>query len=44
LSHLAGKVDGGIALLDRARLLNPNLAPAWFLGPCAVKRTPPSSI
>ncbi|ROM94611.1 winged helix-turn-helix domain-containing protein [Pseudomonas brassicacearum] len=32
LSHLAGDVDGGIALLDRARLLNPNLAPAWFLG------------
>jgi TolB-like protein len=32
LSHLAGEVDGGIALLDRARLLNPNLAPAWYLG------------
>lgn len=32
LSHLTGDVDGGIALLDRARLLNPNLAPAWFLG------------
>jgi TolB-like protein len=32
LSHLAGEVDNGIALLDRARLLNPNLAPAWFLG------------
>jgi len=32
LSHLAGDVDGGIALLDRARLLNPNLAPAWYLG------------
>lgn len=32
LAHLAGDVDGGIALLDRARLLNPNLAPAWFLG------------
>ncbi|CAI8787630.1 TolB amino-terminal domain-containing protein [Pseudomonas sp. IT-P294] len=32
LSHLAGEVDAGIALLDRARLLNPNLAPAWFLG------------
>lgn len=32
LSHLAGDVDGGIALLDRARLLNPNLAPVWFLG------------
>ncbi|HEF4762891.1 TPA: winged helix-turn-helix domain-containing protein [Pseudomonas putida] len=32
LSHLAGDVDGGIALLDRARLLSPNLAPAWYLG------------
>ncbi|WP_422419478.1 winged helix-turn-helix domain-containing tetratricopeptide repeat protein [Pseudomonas sp. GZD-222] len=32
LAHLAGDVDSGIALLDRARLLNPNLAPAWFLG------------
>ncbi|WP_032831852.1 winged helix-turn-helix domain-containing protein [Pseudomonas sp. GM78] len=32
LSHLAGEVDAGIALLDRARLLNPNLAPAWYLG------------
>jgi TolB-like protein len=32
LAHLAGDVDGGIALLDRARLLNPNFAPAWFLG------------
>jgi TolB-like protein len=32
LAHLAGDVDGGIALLDRARMLNPNLAPAWFLG------------
>jgi TolB-like protein len=32
LGHLAGELDGGIALLDRALLLNPNLAPAWFLG------------
>ncbi|MGV8637033.1 tetratricopeptide repeat protein, partial [Pseudomonas aeruginosa] len=32
LGLLAGDVDGGIALLDRARLLNPNLAPAWYLG------------
>ncbi|MGE8064786.1 winged helix-turn-helix domain-containing tetratricopeptide repeat protein [Pseudomonas sp. NPDC089569] len=32
LSHFAGEVDAGIALLDRARLLNPNLAPAWYLG------------
>jgi len=32
LGHLARDLDQGIALLDRARLLNPNLAPAWFLG------------
>jgi TolB-like protein len=32
LAHLTGDLDGGIALLDRARLLNPNLAPAWYLG------------
>lgn len=32
LSHLAGELDSGIALLDRARLLSPNLAPAWYLG------------
>lgn len=32
LAHLAGEFDGGIALLDRALFLNPNLAPAWFLG------------
>jgi len=32
LGHLAGDIDGGIALIDRARLLNPNLASAWFLG------------
>ncbi len=32
LAHLARDLDGGIALLDRARLLNPSLAPAWFLG------------
>ncbi len=32
LGHLGGDLDGGIALIDRARLLNPNLAPAWFLG------------
>jgi TolB-like protein len=32
LAHLAGDLDGGIALIDRAVLLNPNLAPAWFLG------------
>ncbi|MGE0665985.1 MAG: winged helix-turn-helix domain-containing tetratricopeptide repeat protein [Sphingomonadales bacterium] len=32
LSHLAGDLDGGLALLDRAKMLNPNLAAAWFLG------------
>jgi TolB-like protein len=32
LAHLAGDLDGGIALLDRAVVLNPNLAAAWFLG------------
>ncbi len=32
LAHLAGDVDSGIALLDRAVFLNPNLASAWFLG------------
>ncbi len=32
LGHLVGDVDGGIALIDRALVLNPNLAAAWFLG------------
>ena len=32
LGHLVGDLDGGIALLDRALALNPNLAAAWFLG------------
>jgi tetratricopeptide (TPR) repeat protein len=32
LAHLAGDIDGGIALLDRALLLDPNLVDAWFLG------------
>lgn len=32
LGHLAGDLDGGIALIDRALLLNPSFAPAWFLG------------
>jgi TolB-like protein len=32
LGHFAGDLEGGIALLDRALLLNPNLASAWFLG------------
>lgn len=32
LTHLAGDLDGSVALLDRAKMLNPNLAAAWFLG------------
>jgi TolB-like protein len=32
LAHLTGDLDAGIALLDRAVVLNPNLASAWFLG------------
>jgi TolB-like protein len=32
LAHLAGDLDGGIALLDRAVMLNPSHAAAWFLG------------
>ena len=32
LGHLAGDLDGGIAVVDRALMLNPNLASAWFLG------------
>ena len=32
LAHFAGDLDGGIALHDRAVMLNPNLAAAWFLG------------
>ena len=32
LGHLVGDLDGGIALLDRAVVLDPNLAAAWFLG------------
>ena len=31
LAHLTGDIDGGIALLDRALVLDPNLAAAWFL-------------
>lgn len=31
LAHLTGDIDMGIALLDRAVFLNPNLASAWFL-------------
>jgi TolB-like protein len=32
LAHFTGDLDSGIALLDRAAFLNPNLASAWFLG------------
>ncbi len=32
LGHLTGDLEGGIALIDRALVLNPNLASAWFLG------------
>ncbi|OZI60508.1 winged helix-turn-helix domain-containing tetratricopeptide repeat protein [Bordetella genomosp. 11] len=32
LAHLAGELAGGIALIDRALVLNPNLSSAWFLG------------
>lgn len=32
LGHFTGDLDAGIALIDRAMLLNPNLASAWFLG------------
>lgn len=32
LGHFTGDLDGGIALIDRAKLLNRNLAAAWFLG------------
>ena len=32
LGHLVGDLDGGIALLDKALVLDPNLAAAWFLG------------
>lgn len=32
LGHLTGDLKGGIALLDKALLLNPNLAAASFLG------------
>jgi TolB-like protein len=31
LAHLTNDVAGGIALVDRALALNPNLASAWFL-------------
>jgi tetratricopeptide (TPR) repeat protein len=32
LGHFGGDLDGCIALLDRALVLNPNLSAAWYLG------------
>jgi TolB-like protein len=32
LTHLARDLDGSIALLDRALVLDPNLAAGWYLG------------
>jgi tetratricopeptide (TPR) repeat protein len=32
LANFVGDLDGGIALIDKALLLNPNLAAGWFLG------------
>ena len=32
LLHLADDHEGGAALIDRAKILNPNLAAAWLLG------------
>jgi tetratricopeptide (TPR) repeat protein len=32
LGHFGGELNGCIALVDKALLLNPNLAAAWFLG------------
>jgi TolB-like protein/Flp pilus assembly protein TadD len=32
LAHFVGDLDASIALLDRALMLDPNLASAWFLG------------
>ncbi|HEX2335927.1 MAG TPA: tetratricopeptide repeat protein, partial [Hyphomicrobiaceae bacterium] len=31
IAHLVGDLDGGIAFVDRALALNPNLAAAWFI-------------
>jgi tetratricopeptide (TPR) repeat protein len=30
LAYIAGKLDDGAALIDRALVLNPNLAAAWY--------------
>jgi len=32
LAILTGDLDSGLVLLDRAKMLNPNLVAAWFLG------------
>jgi tetratricopeptide (TPR) repeat protein len=32
LGHFGGELNGCIALVDKALVLNPNLAAAWFLG------------
>lgn len=32
LGFLAGDLDSAVVFIDRARALNPNLAPAWFIG------------
>jgi TolB-like protein len=32
LGHLVGDLDSGIALIDRAKALDPNSVTAWFLG------------
>jgi TolB-like protein/Tfp pilus assembly protein PilF len=32
LAHLTGDIEAGVGPVDRALLLNPNLAIAWFLG------------
>jgi TolB-like protein len=32
LANFVGDLDSGVALIDKALLLNPNLASAWFLG------------
>lgn len=32
LAHLGGDLDGGVAWIDRALILNPHLAAGWYLG------------
>src|ERR1044071_6796902 len=32
LGHFGGELNGCIALVDKALVLNPNLAAAWYLG------------